>query len=138
MSATLIFDGYCGFCTRAVQALQRLDRHKRLRVIAWQTPGVLEEFKLSRTHVQQAAWLICTDGQRQSGAKAIVGALSIAIDTPFLSRIVDVPPTSWLASVVYTWISRNRYRLRGVRAYCLQQGSNCTEGESSCRLPLKS
>jgi predicted DCC family thiol-disulfide oxidoreductase YuxK len=136
MSTTLIFDGYCGFCTRAVQALQRLDRHERLRVVAWQTPGTLEEFRLSRTQVQQAAWLISANGQRQHGAKAIVGALALAIDAPVLIRIVDIQIISWLAAATYTWISRNRYRLRGVQAYCLQQATNCTDGEASCRLPF--
>jgi DCC1-like thiol-disulfide oxidoreductase len=45
---TLIFDGYCGFCTRAIRALERLDRNKHLRFQAWQTPGTLEAFELDQ------------------------------------------------------------------------------------------
>jgi predicted DCC family thiol-disulfide oxidoreductase YuxK len=134
---TLIFDGYCGFCTRAIRALERLDRNKHLRFQAWQTPGTLEAFELDQVDVQQAAWLVTTDGRRYHGAKAIVGALAVAIQMPWLVRIFDLPPMAWAANSVYTWVARNRYRLRGVQAYCLQQGSNCADGVGSCRLPSK-
>lgn len=39
-TTTLVYDGYCGFCTRSVGWVSRLDRHDRVRSVAHQLPGV--------------------------------------------------------------------------------------------------
>lgn len=35
----LVFDGYCGFCTRSVRIIRRIDRHDRVNVFAVQAAG---------------------------------------------------------------------------------------------------
>ena len=43
----VVFDGRCGFCTRAVGWVEHLDRHGRIELHAWQHPGVPERFGLT-------------------------------------------------------------------------------------------
>jgi predicted DCC family thiol-disulfide oxidoreductase YuxK len=132
--ALLIFDGYCGFCTRAVQSIQRLDRRGHLEVRAWQQPETLERAGLTPEAVRTAAWLI-VDGQRYRGAAAINAALGLVTGNPIfmgLYRFVLIRP---LQDLAYAWIASNRSRFRGVKAFCNQEPDACMAGQTSCQLP---
>jgi len=58
----LIFDGRCGFCTRAARWIRRWDRRGRVRLVPCQRPGAPERYGLTRAQCEEAAWAITPDG----------------------------------------------------------------------------
>jgi predicted DCC family thiol-disulfide oxidoreductase YuxK len=131
--ALLVFDGYCGFCTRAVLFIQHLDRHHRLEVMPWQEQGTLERAGLTREDVRGAAWLI-RGPVRHRGAGAINAALSLALNTRVPLEVYGLRGIRQLQDAVYALIAANRSKLRGVRAWCRREGASCETGQASCRL----
>lgn len=69
--AIVVFDGWCGFCTRCVRLLARLDRHGRLELLAAQRDGVPERAAVTLDDAAAAAWTLAPGGVRASGAGAI-------------------------------------------------------------------
>jgi predicted DCC family thiol-disulfide oxidoreductase YuxK len=131
--ALLVFDGYCGFCTRAVETIARLDHHHRLEIRAWQQPGTLEQARLTREDVKTAAWLIHNRRQYR-GAAAINAALGLALGNPLLFGFYKIPGIQQLQDFAYALIANNRSSLRGVRAFCKRPGSDCETGSASCKI----
>ncbi len=131
--ALLVFDGYCGFCTRAVENISRLDKHQRLEVRAWQQPGTLEQARLTREDVKTAAWLV-HNGRQYRGAAAINAAISLATGNPIIFGFYNIPGIQQLQDWAYFWIANNRSSLRGVKAFCKRPDSDCETGLASCRL----
>jgi len=119
-TSTLVFDGDCGFCTTSAHWLERhLPRPPS--VVAWQLVD-LNGLGLQAEECSQAVQWVGADGVRASGARAI-GQLLIAQGPPWAwaGVLTQIPPTSWVATGVYSLIARNRYRLPG--------------GTPACRLP---
>lgn len=131
--ALLVFDGYCGFCTRAVETIARLDKHRRLEVRAWQQPNTLERANLTREDVKTAAWLI-HNGHQYRGAAAINTALGLAFGNPLIFGFYKIPGIQQLQDFTYALIANNRSSLRGVKAFCKRPDSNCETGEASCQI----
>lgn len=75
----LIFDGQCGFCTRSVQWLRRLDRHGRIRLHPLQDDAVLARFELTEEQARGAVWVIDAEGRRLQGAEAVAAAVDAAL-----------------------------------------------------------
>ena len=123
MRGILVFDGECGFCTRAVGALTRLDRRGRVRLRPWQGPGVLESTGLSERQASASVWWLGEDGRRAHGADAANSALSAALGTRLPSAVYRV--TRWLQEPAYSLVARNRHRLRGVTPYCTSHPREC-------------
>jgi predicted DCC family thiol-disulfide oxidoreductase YuxK len=132
MKPTFVFDGYCGFCTRAVNWMKRQDRHHRLEFRAWQQPGVLETHGLTQQDVRFAAWF-ANATTRYSGAGAIAAALSVAWGTNL--PLIAYHLTRCAQDAAYRLIADNRRRLPGVRAFCKLPGSDCQAGTASCVRP---
>lgn len=126
MTATidLVFDGQCGFCTRAVYALQRLDRHHRLRFHPFQRAGVRERFGLSFEEAHQAVWSF-GPGPRQAGAAAVNASLDAALGVRMFSAVYRVPGLRQVQDHGYRWIADHRYRLRGVTPWCVSHPEDC-------------
>lgn len=118
MTTVLIFDGYCGFCTRTVGWLLRLDRRHRLVALPYQAGHVLGEYALTAAECDEAAWAIAPDGGRHRGAGAINAALGAALGTRAPLLVYRLPGMRWLQEAVYAWVSRNRRRFRGVTPWC--------------------
>ncbi|GAA4284399.1 hypothetical protein GCM10022261_19300 [Brevibacterium daeguense] len=72
---TVIFDGYCGFCTRCAELGQRLDGHSRVRFLAHQAPGVRERFGITREQAEYQIWAIDAAGGKRGGAQAAAAIL---------------------------------------------------------------
>ena len=77
----VVFDGRCGFCTRTVGWVQRLDRHGQIELHAWQHPGVPERFGLTPQQCDASVWAVPAAGdnplhtaRRPRGAGAPVTA----------------------------------------------------------------
>ena len=118
MTTVLVFDGYCGFCTRTVGWLDRLDRRHRLAALPYQAGEVLARYGLTAQECDQAAWAITADGRRYRGAGAINAAVAAALGTRLPLLVYRTPGIRHLQEAVYTWVSRNRRRFRGVTPWC--------------------
>ena len=123
--AELVFDGRCGFCTRVVYALKRLDQDNCLRVIAWQEPTVLERSGLTLKDVQSAAWLIVGD-QRLRGAAAINAALAHTTGIKLIWWFYSLPGIHHFQDFVYTWIADHWHLLRGITPRCHEPLVECS------------
>lgn len=126
-TATLVYDGRCGFCTRSAEFLAWLDRWKRLEIVPWQEPGTLARAGLTREEVCSAAWLVFR-GRRYRGAGAVNAALSLATGLPVFSWLYSLPGLRELEDAVYAWVAANRSSLPGVKPYCSRPGADCGEG----------
>ena len=121
-SATLVYDGDCGFCTRWVAWIRpRLPDTAR---IASSTGTDIAALGLTAADVAAAAWWIDPDGRRRRGHAAIGTAL---VEVGGWWRIVGVllltPPVSWCAACGYALVARFRAHLPG--------------GSPSCRVPQR-
>ncbi len=130
IKATLVFDGYCGFCTRAVRFIRRLDRHGQLEIVPWQQSGVLNEVGLTREQVRDAAWLI--EGSKQwRGAGAINAALGIVTSSNFFVAVYQLPGIHQIQNIVYAWVAEHRHLFRGVGPHCKDSDANCVTPNKS-------
>lgn len=111
--AIVVFDGWCGFCTRCVRLLARLDRHGRLELLAAQRDGVPERAAVTLDDAAAAAWTLAPGGVRASGAGAIGLALAVATGTRIPLLPWRLPGVPWLLERAYKWIVDNRRRSVG-------------------------
>lgn len=132
-SLDLIFDGQCGFCTRSVHWLRRLDKHDRIRLHPSQRAGVLEQFDLRTEQVDSAAWAV--DGQlRTSGAGAVNLALDVALGSRVFFWAYHLPGIHRLQDFAYRLVAARRGLLRGVEPWCTTHPDDCgaSDGQGSC------
>lgn len=135
----LVFDGECGFCTRAAAWLARRDRRGRIRLHPYQRPGVLERFGLSAAEAEQAAWAFVaapdrggadTNGEDAAaglrGAAAVSLALDAAYGTRIFRRVYGLPLIRQMQDRAYRWVAEHRHRLRGVTPWCTAHPEDCT------------
>ncbi|MGD9511679.1 MAG: thiol-disulfide oxidoreductase DCC family protein [Geminicoccaceae bacterium] len=130
----LVFDGWCGVCSRFVMWVQAHDRAGRVRALPNQTPGLIAVLGLTRADVDRAAWAFTRDGRRFSGAAAINRVLAALDHRPWnqLARWYRVPILGWWEERGYAWFARHRGRFArwGERPACAAPSARCTpEGE---------
>lgn len=116
-SATLVFDGDCGFCTTSVRWLARtLPRMPDAVPFQW---ADLDQLGLSTDEARSRVWLV--SGSRRYGGAAAVAALLRGQPNPalrVLGWLGTVPPWSWAAEAGYRLVARYRYRLPGGTPAC--------------------
>lgn len=105
---TLIYDGECGLCQRAVERLRVWDREHRLRYIPFQDVDAVRRFGLPLPALAAAMHLILPDGRVFAGADAV----------PELGRLLPakrwwtwgfaVPGVRAVARRVYARVARSR------------------------------
>ena len=132
---TFVFDGYCGFCTRSVAWIERLDRRHRVRMLACQATDVAATHGLTEADCNAAAWAFAPDGRVYRGAAAVNAALAAALGTALPLRIYGLPFVHSVQDAVYGWIARNRRRFRGVTPWCVAHPeAGCAEAQPSCAI----
>jgi predicted DCC family thiol-disulfide oxidoreductase YuxK len=121
----LVFDGRCGFCTRTVGWLRRLDRHRRVELLPLQQPGAPERVGATVDECLISVRWQGTDSSRAAAAEAINAALAAALGTraPLLVYRLTRRAQEWL----YQWIANNRYRLPGATPWCERYPADCTK-----------
>ena len=108
-AVTLVFDGYCGVCTRMVRWVRAQDRAGRVTALPSQQPGLLERFGLTRAQADREVWAFDTAGNAWSGAEAIFVVLEL-LGGPWKavaagSRLPLIKP---LAALGYHWFAAHR------------------------------
>jgi predicted DCC family thiol-disulfide oxidoreductase YuxK len=132
----LVFDGWCGVCSRFITWVKSQDSAGRVRALPNQTPGLITGLGLTRADVDRAAWAFARDGRRFSGAAAINRTLAALDRRPWsqLARLYDVPGMGWWEERCYALFARHRGRFArwGVRPACAAPRVRCrAEGEAA-------
>ena len=116
-SPLLVFDGDCGFCTTAVEALRRrLPRFPEATPWQWIE---LDAYGLSADDVRDYAWVISPS--HHYGGHLALSALLRMQRSPLLrvaGALLATPPFSWAGALGYRWIAANRHRLPGGTPAC--------------------
>ncbi len=133
----LIYDGSCGFCTRAARWLERhaVDNAIEIRSAKEMTVQQLFDLGLTEHEVNISVWWIADDSS-QSGHEAIGAALrSCGSGWRYLGRAIDLYPFRQIAPSAYRLIARNRHLLPGATPMCRvdapRSGDNSADSEGS-------
>lgn len=105
MTATLVFDGACAFCTRAARRAARIS--PRLSVVAWQDAD-LDALGLTAEQCQEAVQYVDST-QRMAGAPAVAAVLAEGRGPwPLAAVLLRAPGIRGLADAVYQRVARRR------------------------------
>ncbi len=122
----LVFDGECGFCTRCVGWLHRLDRRGRIDVRPLQEPGIPESIGTTAEACRASVQWRGTDGTLRSGADAVNAVLSTVTRTGLPSGLYRA--TSGVQERAYSWVAANRGKFPGMTPHCSAHPEDCTAG----------
>jgi predicted DCC family thiol-disulfide oxidoreductase YuxK len=116
LSATLLFDGDCGFCTAAAGRLSRWSRGD-LAVEPWQRTDIAA-LGITPEQCAQAVWFVEGD-HRSSGGAAIADALGHCRQ-PWraIGAVIGWRALAWLTEGAYRVVAANRHRLPGSTTAC--------------------
>jgi predicted DCC family thiol-disulfide oxidoreductase YuxK len=120
---TLVFDGNCGFCTRALGWLRLADRRRVIVTVPLQRAGVAERLGLTPEQCAGAVQWRGADGERAEGAEAIAAALSVALVNDWPRRLYR--RTGAAQRALYDLVARNRHRLPGITPWCARYPDDC-------------
>ena len=128
LPVTLVFDGYCGVCTRLVRWIRVQDRGGRINALPSQLPGVLDRYGLTREQAAREVWAVDAAGKVWSGAEAIFVILDLL--GPPWSRLAAwsrLPPFRQLAGPSYHWFAAHRHWFGrwGATPECEDPGRGC-------------
>jgi len=107
VSATLIYDGNCGFCRRWVERVRRADRQRRLETVPYQAPDLETRFPaVSRAECARRIHLVDERGAVYRGAAAGREVLRRLPGGPLWTLPFRVPGALAIAEPIYGWITR--------------------------------
>lgn len=112
----LVFDGECGFCTRCVDWLRRLDPQGRIDVQPLQAEGVPASIGATPEECHEAVQFLGPDGVRRAGADAVNGVLAVLTGTALPSTLYRA--SSGLQERAYRWVADHRSRFPGTTPHC--------------------
>ena len=114
----VIFDGKCVFCSRFARFILRFDRHRRIRLMAAQTPlGVALYRHYALDPVNYETNILLADGHAFFKSEASLRIFALLGFPWSLLSIVRILPLT-VRDRVYGYIARNRLRWFGVRESC--------------------
>jgi predicted DCC family thiol-disulfide oxidoreductase YuxK len=123
MTPLLVFDGQCGFCTRALGWLRLVDRRRLIDTVPYQRAGVPELLGISREQCAGSLQWLGADGSRAEGAAAINAALAYALGANWPERLYG--RTASTQRRLYQWVARHRHRLPGITPWCARYPNDC-------------
>jgi predicted DCC family thiol-disulfide oxidoreductase YuxK len=123
----VIYDGWCGVCTRSVRWIRRRDPEGRIAVLPNQQPGLRERIGLSKDEVDRFAWAIDAAGRRFRGAAAINRVFEELGRWRYLAPLYRLPVVRQVEDLLYHWFSVNRGRFArwGITPACERPGAAC-------------
>lgn len=112
---TLIYDGECGLCRRAVDLVRRWDRERRLRYIPFQDEQTVRQIGLALPELAAAMHFVLPDGQVFAGADAVPELGRLLPGKRWWAWGFAVPGVRPVARRVYRRIAqRRRCAVRGL------------------------
>ncbi len=105
---TLIYDGECGLCQRAVQRLRAWDREHRLAYLPFQDEETVRRFGIGLPALAAAMHLVMPDGRVFSGADAVPELGRLLPGKRWWAWGFAVPGVRPLARRIYGGIARRR------------------------------
>jgi predicted DCC family thiol-disulfide oxidoreductase YuxK len=136
---TVVFDGTCGFCTRSIRYLKKIDKHHQVTAVACQIVQSDPAYGLQDVDCGEAAWALTADGRREAGAQAAALIFAVLLGRQWPITIGRLPGLRQVLGFGYRMIARNRYRFPGDTPYCNEPGVDCgTMPGTSCRMPAGS
>ncbi len=112
---TLIYDGECGICRKAVDLLRRWDRERVLQYVPFQDEATVREFGIALPALAAAMHLVFPDGRVFAGADAIPPLLRLLPRRGWLAPLFSLPGVMPAARRIYANIAARRHCLvRGI------------------------
>lgn len=110
MTATLIYDGDCPLCLKAVAWIHANAQPNTVDSITCQSEERAERFpQMVEAHCMEAMQLVMPDGTVYAGDEALPVLLSMLRRWRWLARLFRVPGVTLLAPHAYGFIARNRH-----------------------------
>lgn len=122
---TVIFDGTCGFCTRSIRYLHRLDRHQRLTSIACQVAQREGRYELEGVDCGKSAWALTEDGRREAGGQAAMLIASTLVQQSWPVIVGRLPGIRHVLAFGYRTVAINRHHLPGDAPWCSANPGRC-------------
>lgn len=116
----LVFDGDCGFCTRAARWVERRWPAGAARAVPSQrfSDAELRDLGLTRSDVAEQVWWV-EPGAPLGGAGAVARALrTTSGGWRLVGRAMELPPLAPLGPPIYRFVARNRHLLPGSTEAC--------------------
>jgi predicted DCC family thiol-disulfide oxidoreductase YuxK len=112
VTATVVYDGDCGFCTWAARHGQQW-LPAEVTIQPWQQSD-LPALGLTDEAVRRAIQWVPADGTPQAGHRAMAAWL-VASRLPWSipGRLLLVPPVSWIATIGYRVLAKHRHQIPG-------------------------
>ena len=133
---TLVFDGWCGFCTGSARLISRLDRHDRVEAMASQlestlaATGVYRGRGCPRGLGRGTGW---RSHERSVGHRGCGRRRARHPDPP--APVAPPGAARRARERVYARIADNRRRFRGDDPWCAQHPEHCSgAGAASCSI----
>jgi predicted DCC family thiol-disulfide oxidoreductase YuxK len=122
---TLLFDGSCDFCTRAVRLVRAIDRRGKITLVPFQKPGEPERHGLTVAQCEQSIWAVTPDGFTFHAAAAANLTLAVALGVPLPLWLYAIPGVDAFQEAVYRFVARTRSLIPGDTPYCEQHPAEC-------------
>ena len=119
----LVFDGECGFCTRCVAWLRRLDPQGKVDVQPYQAEGVPASIHATVEECRGSVQWLGADGVRRSGADAVNAVLAVLTGTALPSAAYRA--SAGLQERAYRWVADHRGRFPGATPHCRERPQDC-------------
>jgi predicted DCC family thiol-disulfide oxidoreductase YuxK len=109
---TLLYDGECPLCLRAVSRVEAWDREGRVGLLPTQDPGVGERFPwLSEEALMGSIHLVGPGKETWEGVGAVEELARILPRWRWAAWLFRLPLVRPLGRRVYGWVARHRYRM---------------------------
>jgi len=109
---TLLYDGECPLCRRAVSRVEAWDREGRVELLPAQDPAVPERFPwLAEEALMGSMHLVGPGNETREGAAAVEELAGILPRWRWAAWLFRLPLVRPLGRRVYRWVARNRYRV---------------------------
>lgn len=122
---TLVFDGWCRFCTLSVALIKRMDFNDRITLFPYQSADRIRPLGLTLEECKQAAWAIDSSGKKYRGAGAINAALGAAWNMEWPNRLYQSRLVGPLQDLIYDMVARYRRYLPGLVPHCERYPGDC-------------
>jgi predicted DCC family thiol-disulfide oxidoreductase YuxK len=108
---TVLFDGSCSLCRASVLRARRFDRHHRIEFLDLHDPQAAERFpQVNRDEAMRLMQAVDSSGHVFGGVDAWALIGRSLPGWSLVAWLLRVPGIHWLATKIYAWIARNRYR----------------------------